>query len=183
MGAPAQAAPGSVQTARPAEGGGLRRRPPQHGGPAGAPPPRTHAGFMAAGSALPRRARGTPGRMRSAGWQGERVTKTSRGSRDTAAETHGSVKPGGTAASPGELAPGAFQTGQSAHALGKGRGLRGSDCSAGSGPRLLGDRRGKGARTLGASAPGLESGPQHELQPFTFPMRKLKVNFPTAQEA
>lgn len=52
---------------RRAAGGGAKRRQPQRRGMARVPRPRTHAGFMAAGSAMPRRARGTPSSLGRAG--------------------------------------------------------------------------------------------------------------------
>lgn len=97
----------------------MKRPPPHHRGPAPAPLPRTHAGFMAASSALPRRARGTPGSTRRPG-EDSGVAEKRCGNQDAAAEALRSMERGRATASPGELAPGAFQTGQSAPAHGEG---------------------------------------------------------------
>lgn len=58
-----------------------------------------------------------------AGWRGRRTVETGLGNTDSAFQARRSVKPGDAAAGAGELAPGAFQTTQSAPARGEGAGL------------------------------------------------------------
>lgn len=70
------------------------------------------------------------------------------------------MKPGGAAASPGEPTARRISNGPISACPRKRRGLQEWDSSAGSGARLLDDRRGKGAGSLGIYAAALDPGPQ-----------------------
>lgn len=118
LGAAARGAPASVQTVGSAAGGGVKGRPPHHRG--SVPSSAAQYSRWLHGSKL----RAAQMRTRAAGpdreaWRGRRVAEKRGGNLDTASEALRSVEPGGATASPGELAPGAFQTGQSAPAHGK----------------------------------------------------------------
>lgn len=142
MGAVARAARGSVQTERPATGCDVGRRRPRPG---------THAGFMAAGSVLPGGVRGTPGSVgragdgcgsegRAAGSGTPRLWRGAPRSRSTPPRAQVSSRPA------------QFKRANQRPPAGKGRGLRGSGRSAGSGACLLGDR-GAEARAVWVSGP------------------------------
>ncbi|XP_053079792.1 translation initiation factor IF-2-like [Acinonyx jubatus] len=139
--------------------------------------PGTHAGFMAAGSVLPGGARGTPGSIWRAGEGGRpqgRATGSGTPRLRRGAPRSGSTPPRAQVSS----RPAHFKRANQRPPAGKGRGLRGNDCSAGSGARLLGDR-GSEARVVCVS--GLRSDVMKSI-PFHFPMKKLRAYFTTVQE-
>lgn len=93
-------------------------------------------------------------------WQRRRVVRKRGGNLDSVAQGLRSGNSGGAAASPGELTARRISNGPISACPRKRRGLRERDCSAGSGVRLLGDRRENGAGSLGVCAGPLDPRPQ-----------------------
>lgn len=155
FGGSARAARGSVQTARPASSGGAKRRQPQRRGMAPVPRPRTHAGFMAAGSAMPRRARRTPTSLGRAGEDSESQKRAAR-KWTRRLRRFARSRPAARLRAQVSSRLAHFKRANQHPPAGKGRVLPRQDSSAGSAAHLLGDRRGKGARSLGVCASRLE---------------------------
>ena len=109
-GAAARAAQGSVQTARPAATGDA------------GPGPARYSRWLHGSGLRAARRRARDAGLDLEGWRGRQAAGTGHGKRDSTAQARRSEKPVDAAASPGELAPGAFQTGQSVPACGEGAG-------------------------------------------------------------